>query len=46
MVENQFGKRSKVLRLDNGGEYMFGGFIDLCSEVGIKKVFAVPYNPQ
>ena len=45
-VENQSGKKIKVLRSDNGGEYTFGGFVDFCSEVGIKRKFTVPYNPQ
>ena len=46
MVENQSGKKIKVLHLDNGGEYTSGGFIDLCSEAGIKREFTVTYNPQ
>ena len=28
LVENQFGKRIKVLQSNNGGEYTFGGFVD------------------
>ena len=46
MVENQSGKKIKVLQSDNGGEYTSGGFIDFYSEVGIKREFIVPYNPQ
>ena len=46
LVENQFGKKIKVLRSDNGGEYTSDGFIDFCSQVGIKREFTVPYNPQ
>ena len=46
MVENQSGKKIKVLRLDNGGEYTFGGFVDFYSEARIKREFTVPYNPQ
>jgi transposase InsO family protein len=46
LVENQSGKKIKVLRLDNGGGYTSGGFVDLCSEVGTKREFTVPYNPQ
>lgn len=45
-VENLSGKRIKVLRSDNGGEYIFGRFRDFCIEAGIKKEFCVPYNPQ
>ena len=46
MVENQSEKKIKVLRSDNGGEYTSGGFVDFCSEVGIKREFIAPYNPQ
>ena len=46
MVENQSGKRIKVLRSDNGGEYTSGGFIDFYSATGIKREFTVKYNPQ
>ena len=46
MVENQSRKKIKVLRSDNGGEYTYGGFIDFCSEVGIKSEFVVLYNMQ
>ena len=31
-VENLSGKRIKVQRSDNGGEYTFGGFNDFCKE--------------
>ena len=44
--ENQSGKRIKVLRLDNGGEYTSSGFVDFCSESGIKREFTIMYNPQ
>ena len=46
LVENQSGKKIKVLRSDNAGEYTSGGFVDFCSEAGIKRDFTVPYNPQ
>ena len=46
MVENQSGKKIRVLQSDNGGEYTSGGFVDFCSEAGIKREFIVPYNPQ
>ena len=45
LVENQSGKKIKVLRSDNGGEYTFDGYVDFCSEAGIKREFTVPYNP-
>jgi transposase InsO family protein len=46
LVENQSGKRIKVLWSNNGGEYTSGGFVDFCSEAVIKREFTGPYNPQ
>ena len=46
LVENQTGRRIRVLRSDNGGEYTSGGFVDFCGKAGIKREFTVPYNPQ
>ena len=40
------GRKIKVLRLDNGGEYTSKEFINFCIEAGIKKELTVPYNPQ
>ena len=34
------------MRLDNGGEYTYGGFSDFCAQEGIRREFTVPYNPQ
>jgi hypothetical protein len=45
-VENQTGKRIKVLRSDNGGEYTSNDFKDFCKEAGIKRELTVSYNPQ
>jgi transposase InsO family protein len=45
-VENLTGRRIKVLRLDNGGEYTSRDFSDFCIEAGIKREYIVPYNPQ
>ena len=45
LVENQTGRRIRVLRSDNGSEYISGGFIDFCSRAGIKTEFTLPYNP-
>ena len=46
LVENQTGRRIRVLRSDNGGEDILGGFIDFCGRAGIKREFTNPYNPQ
>jgi hypothetical protein len=45
-VENLTERRIKVLRSDNGGEYTSRDFSDFCIEVGIKRDYIVPYNPQ
>ena len=45
-VENQTGRRIKVLQSYNGGEYTLGGFVDLYGGSEIKREFTVPYNPQ
>ena len=46
MVENQTGKKIKVLRLDNGGEYKSDPFLRVCKEEGIVRHFTVPGTPQ
>jgi hypothetical protein len=46
LVENQSGKRIKVLRSDNGGEYSLRPFVDFCAQHGIRRQMTVPYNPQ
>jgi hypothetical protein len=46
LVENQSGKRIKVLRSDNRGEYSSRQFVDLCAQHGIRGQMIVPYNPQ
>eukprot|EP00253_Pinus_taeda_P026647 PITA_26647 len=46
LVETQTGRKIKSLRLDNGGEYTLGEFVDYCAEAGIRREFTVPYDPQ
>ena len=41
MVENQTGKKIKVLRSDNGGEYTSDPFCKICREFGIIRHFTV-----
>jgi transposase InsO family protein len=38
-------KKIKVLRSDNGREYISNDFKDFCKEVGIKRELTVSYNP-
>jgi hypothetical protein len=45
-VENLTGKKIKVLRSDNGGEYIPQDFSDFCIEAGIKREYTIPYNLQ
>jgi hypothetical protein len=45
-IENQTGRKFKILRSDNGGEYTSKDFNSFCIEVGIKRDFMVPYKPQ
>lgn len=46
LVENQTGRRIRVLRSDNGGEYTSNDFKSFCAQEGIKRELTVPYNPQ
>ena len=45
-MENQTGKKIKVLRSDNGGEYTSRAFDEYCRQEGIKRSLTVPYTPQ
>eukprot|EP00253_Pinus_taeda_P002283 PITA_02283 len=43
-VENLTGKKIKVLRSDNGGEYVDNDFADFCAKDGIKREWTTLYN--
>ncbi|TYZ67568.1 hypothetical protein PybrP1_000198, partial [[Pythium] brassicae (nom. inval.)] len=45
-AETQTGRRVKVLRSDNGGEYVSSKFAAFCSNQGIVQQFTPPYTPQ
>jgi transposase InsO family protein len=45
-VENQTGKKIRVLRSDNGDEYTSKEFMDFCAGEGIRRELTIPYNPQ
>jgi transposase InsO family protein len=45
-IENLTGRKIKILRSDNGGEYTSKESNSFCIEAGIKREFIVPYNPQ
>ena len=46
LIENAFKKKIKILRSDNGGEYISNYFLHICSESGIQIQHLVPYTPQ
>ena len=46
LVENQSGRKLKILKFDNGGEYVKSDFIQYCEDVGIQTQHSIPYTPQ
>ena len=46
LVENKCGKKIKVIRTDNGKEYVNKSFQNLYQECGIQMQHSVPYTPQ
>ena len=46
LVENQSGRKLKILGSDNGGEYVKSDFIQYCEDVGIQMQHSIPYTPQ
>jgi myosin-crossreactive antigen len=46
LVENQTGKKIRVMRSDDGGEYTSKEFIDFCIGKGIRRELTILYNPQ
>jgi len=45
-VERETGKKLKVLRTDNGGEFTSVQFGEHCAGEGIQRHFSAPYSPQ
>ena len=45
-VENQLGKRIKIIQSDRGGEYLLGDFKDYLTENGIISQLTAPGTPQ
>ena len=46
MMENQMGRKVKVLRFNNGGEYTFKEFKDYLASKGIKYQLSIPRQPE
>ena len=44
LIENQFGRKLKVLRFDNGGEYVKSEFIQYCVDAYIHMHHSIPYK--
>jgi len=45
-MELQIGRKIKILRSENGGEYKSGPFLQLCLDEGIQRHFTVRKTPQ
>lgn len=46
LVENQTGKRIKILRTDNGSEYCNRSFLDYLRQCGVIHQTTAPYTPE
>ncbi len=46
LAENQTGHKVKILRSDNGREYVWKPFSVYCAEKGIVREFTNPYSPE
>ena len=46
MVGNQYGKKIKTLRTDNGGEYLSGKFKAFLKKEGVRHELTVPKTPE
>jgi len=46
LAKNETGHKIKSLRSDNGGEYVFDSFKELCVKEGIRSELTAPHNPR
>lgn len=46
LMENQTGRKIKILRSNNGGEYMDKNFTGFCAKEGTQREWTTPYNPK
>jgi transposase InsO family protein len=44
-VEKECGRKLRVLRTDNGGEFMVAEFVTYCADEGVTRHFSAPYTP-
>ena len=46
LIENASSLKIKILRSDNGGEYVCNELLHICSQIGIQVQHSFPYTPQ
>ena len=46
LIENASRNKIKILRYDNGGEYLSNELLYVCSQIGIKVQHSIPYTPH
>jgi transposase InsO family protein len=46
VAEKECGRKLRVLRTDNGGEFIAAEFAAYCADEGITRYFSAPYTPQ
>ena len=46
LIENASGIKIKILRSDNGGEYVSNDLLYICSQSGIQVQHSIPYTSQ
>ena len=46
LIENHTERKINTFRSDNGKEFTSNEFKELCKDLGIKREFSTPYNPQ
>ena len=46
LTENASGQKIKILRSDNGGDYVSNELLHICSQSGIQVQHSIPYTPQ
>jgi transposase InsO family protein len=45
-AEAECGRKLRVLRTDNGGEFTAAEFVSYCANEGVQRHYSAPYSPQ
>ena len=45
-AEAECGRKLRVLRTDNGGEFTAAEFASYCADEGVQRHYSAPYSPQ